>query len=156
MMLLQDPAFWVAVSTVLCVGFIGYKAAKPLLSALDARAHSIRTRLDEAASLHAEAQAILNEYKAKAVAANKEAEDVLAAAKARAEKVRQEMEAELKTTIARMEASAQQRIARMENEALEAIKSQLILESMNLVRAQMQGANNNDRTPSIARITNTL
>lgn len=152
--LFADPTFWVAMSIVLCVGYIARKAAGPLLGALDARSDMIRTRLHEASVLHEEAKALLEEYKNKSQNAQREAEEVLRSAQARAEAMRAEMENELKTTIARMEASAKQRIARMEIEALEGIKATLINDSIARVREQMQNdtANANDRPDSLARI----
>lgn len=156
--LINDPTFWVAVSTVLCLGFIALKAAGPIAGALDARGNAIRTRLSEAAALHEEAKAILAEYKAKSAAAQNEAESILRNAQIRAEKLRTEMEEELRTTMARQEASAKQRIARMELEAIEAIKAAVIKESLELVRTHMQNdaANANDRKTSLHRITKTM
>lgn len=122
----QDTSFWVMLSTVLCIGFIAWKAYRPVLQSLDARADTIRVRLQEAADLHAEAEKILVEYKAKSVTALAEAEQILRNAEQRAEKMRIEMESELNQTLARQEAGVKLRLARLEQEAIEAVKMAVI------------------------------
>ncbi len=135
--LLQTETFWVAISTVICVGFIAFKAYRPLLGALDARADSIRVRLAEAEALHEEAKAVLEEYKEKSASAVKEAEQVLRNAQARADKMRAEMEKELQETMARQEASLKVRLARLEAEAVESVKQSLITDAIAQVRGQV-------------------
>jgi F-type H+-transporting ATPase subunit b len=128
--LLADPTFWVMISTVLCFGFIGFKAYKPILTGLDSRAEAIRHRLAEADALHREAEMILEEYKQKSANAMVEAQEIMKNAEARVEQLRVQMEAELKDSIARQEANAKMRIARMQNEAIDAVKSAIVQTSV--------------------------
>ena len=134
MTLIGDTAFWVMVSTLLCFGFIAWKAWSPIKSGLDARAVAIADRLNEAEALRIEAQGILEEYKEKSRNALNEAESVLQNAKLRADHLRVQMEAELKAGIARMELNAKNRIARMEEEAMSAIKSKIITATLTQVK----------------------
>lgn len=124
--LLSDTAFWVALSTILCFGFIGFKAWRPILDALDARSADIRQNLAEAEALRREAEAILEEYKAKSANALKEAEEIVKNAQARAVQLRRQMESEFAQALERQEAGARMRISRLENEAIDAVKSALI------------------------------
>lgn len=135
--LLNDPRFWVAVSTVLCFGFIGIKAYKPILAGLDGRAEAIRVRLAEADELRAEAEKVLAEYKEKSANAMNEAKQVLENAQRRAEQMRETMEQELNESIARQEASAKARLARMENETIEAVKNTIINAALKRVQADV-------------------
>ena len=154
---INDPTFWVAVSIVLCFGFIGLKAWRPIVAGLDGRAASIRQRLDEAEALRVEAQQILEEYKLKSANALNEAKEVLKNAEIRADQMREQMEAELKTAIARQELNAKMRITRLENEAIDAVKSAVI--QTTLERVQNSIANDDeakDVDVSLAAIGKTL
>jgi F-type H+-transporting ATPase subunit b len=138
MNLLQDSAFWVAASTVLCVGFIAYKAWRPILGALDTRANAIHQRLIEAEALRDEAEKILNEYKQKSANALVEADAILKNAQSRADQMRKHMENELSEMITRQEQSAHNRIARLELEAIEAVKQAVVTAAMTQVRGKFE------------------
>jgi F-type H+-transporting ATPase subunit b len=144
---IQDPNFWVMISTILCFGFIGFKAWAPIQSGLDARAGTIEKRLAEAEALRNEAQNILQEYKQRSENALHEAEEVLKNAQRRADHLREQMEKELKETIARHEITAKNRIARMEEEAISSIKNKIITSTLNQVKTQ--AANQDLVAPSI-------
>lgn len=157
--LLHDSAFWVAVSTILCVGFIALKAYRPILGSLDARAAAIHQRLAEAENLRREAQDVLAEYKAKSENALNEAAHILRDAEARANQLRQKMEADLKDSIARQEASAKNRIARMEQDAVEGVKAAIVSASLERARdhiVKQGGVGSNDLDNSVAAIGKTL
>lgn len=156
--LLQTESFWVAVSTMLCMGFIGFKAYRPLLASLDARADSIRVRLAEAEQLHEEAKAVLEEYKQKSAMAAKEAEQVLRNAQARADTMRAQMEKELAETIARQEAGLKVRLARLEAEAVESVKQSLIADAIAQVQTSVanDGAAVGNLDKSLKRISKTM
>ncbi len=156
--LLQTETFWVMISTVLCVGFIAFKAYRPLLASLDARADMIRVRLAEAETLHEEAQRILEEYKQKSRTAAAEAEQVLRNAQVRADNLRADMEKELHETMARQEASLKVRIARLEAEAIESVKQGLVTAALQQVRETMEndGAKAGNLSGSLDRITKTM
>lgn len=135
--LIADTNFWVLLSTVLCIGFIAFKAAKPVVAALDDRANTISARLAEAEALRNEAAAILAEYQVKANQAMKEADEIVANAQRRAEQMRVDMEEELKQAIARQELNAKNRMARLEEEAMTTIKAAIISEAMTKVKAHV-------------------
>lgn len=94
--MLNDPTFWVAVAFVIFIGLMYWKARKPVLDGLDARADRIKSELDEAQRLREEAQKALAEYKRKQRDAAKEAEDMLANAKHEAELLRNQASEDLK------------------------------------------------------------
>ena len=157
--LINQPEFWVAVSTVLCFGFIGFKAYKPILQGLDARAEQIRIRLAEAEELRKEAEEVLAAYKEKSANALQEAEHVLQNAQRRAEQLREKMEEELKETIARQEANAKLRLQRMEQDAIEAVKNAVINAAVQ--RVQENTAKDGEKSASalgqsLEHITKTL
>lgn len=145
--LINDPSFWVMVSTVLCFGFIAVKAWAPIKGSLDGRANTITSRLAEAEALRVEAEKILAEYKQKSKNALHEAEDVLKNAQRRADHLRVQMEKELKDSIARQELNAKNRISRMEEEAIRAIKNTIITSTLSNVKTQ--AANQDLMPPSI-------
>jgi F0F1-type ATP synthase membrane subunit b/b' len=156
--LFADTSFWVAVSTILCVGFIVYKARHGVLAALDQRADTIRLRLEEAAELHQEATRILEEYKLKSVEAISEADNVLRNAERRADKLRVEMEEDLKETMLRQDASIKLRVSRLEQETIETVKMALIDAALEQVRSHLQTntAGLADLDASLQRIVKTL
>lgn len=157
MNLLNDPSFWVTISTLICFGFIAYKAYKPVLAGLDARAAAIRDRLAEAEALREEARVVLEDYKQKSANALKEAEAVLANAHRRAEQLREKMEDDLKESIARQEANAKSRLERLENETIESVKAAVIAATMERARQEMaQNDNAPSLTQSLDQITKTL
>lgn len=157
--MINDPRFWVAVSTVLCFGFIGLKAYKPILAGLDGRAAQIRQRLAEADELRDEAQKVLAEYKEKSANALHEAQVVLENAQRRAEQMREKMEEELTESIARQEANAKARLARLEIETIETVKNTIIGAALKRVQADVvkeEDKSKTSMTHSLDQITKTL
>lgn len=117
-----DPKFWVAVSFVLFFVIFGRKVFGGLLSALDKRADGIRTQLNEAAKLRAEAEAMLKAAEAERAAAMKEAEELLARAKSEAERVAAAAQAEAEAAAQRRERMAMDRIAAAEAGAISEVR----------------------------------
>lgn len=142
-----DTSFWVMVSTVLCFGFIAFKARRPIIDGLDGRAAAIQQRLAEAETLRAEAQSMLEEYKRKSVQAMTEADEIMTNAQRRVDQMRTEMEKALQESIARQELNAKNRIARMEEEAMQVIKNTLV--NSVLTKVKSQAANQSLGTASI-------
>lgn len=124
--MLNDPTFWVAVAFFVFAGLMLWKARRPLLDALDARAERIRAELDEAQRLREEAQKTLAEYKRKQRDAAKEAEDLLANARHEAELLRRQAAEDLKETLARREKAALEKIAQAEAQALQEVRAQAV------------------------------
>ena len=124
--LFNDPTFWVAIAFVVFVALMVWKASKPILTGIDARAERIKAELDEAQRLREEAQKALAEYKRKQRDAAKEAEDLLANARHEAELLRRQAAEDLKETLARREKAAIEKIAQAEAQALQEVRAQAV------------------------------
>ena len=124
--LMHDPTFWVALAFVVFVALVAWKASKPILDGIDARAERIKAELDEAQRLREEAQKALAEYKRKQRDAVKEAEDMLASAKHEADLLRKQAAEDLKETLARREKAALDKIAQAEASALQDVRAQAV------------------------------
>ena len=124
--MLNDPTFWVAVAFFVFMGLMVWKARKPMLDGLDARAERIRAELDEAQRLREEAQKTLAEYKRKQRDAAKEAEDLLANAKHEAELLSKQAAEDLRATLARREKAALEKIAQAEVQAVQDVRAQAV------------------------------
>jgi F-type H+-transporting ATPase subunit b len=124
--MLNDPTFWVAVAFFVFVGLMVWKARRPVLDGIDARAERIKAELDEAQRLREEAQKALAEYKRKQRDAAKEAEDLLANARHEADLLRRQAAEDLKATLARREKAALDKIAQAEVHALQDVRAQAV------------------------------
>jgi F-type H+-transporting ATPase subunit b len=126
MELLHSPEFWVLVGFLIFFILLGRTLWKVMRDGLDGRAAKVQEQLNEAAALRAEAQQMLDLYRAKQEQAIKDAEDILAQAKAEAELMRQNAEADLKRSLAAREAQAKDRIALAEQAAVQAVKARAV------------------------------
>jgi len=124
--LLKDAEFWVAISFLIFVAFMLWKATKPLLGALDARADKIKQELDDAQRLREEAQKLLAEYQRKERDAASEAEAMLAHAREEAGRLRTKAAEDLKASMARREAQALDRIAQAEAQAEADVRAEAV------------------------------
>jgi len=117
--LLYDTSFWVGVALVgFLLVLLFYRVPKIVTSALDSRADSIRSELDEAARLREEAQALLASYQRKQREAEKEAQEIVADAKVEAERMRREAEENIRQQIERRAKMAEDKIAQAEADAV--------------------------------------
>ena len=124
--MLNDPTFWVAVAFVIFMGLMYWKARKPMLDGLDARAERIKAELDEAQRLREEAQKTLAEYKRKQRDAAKEAEEMLESARHEADLLRNQASEDLKAVLARRERAALEKIAQAETQAVQEVRAQAV------------------------------
>jgi F-type H+-transporting ATPase subunit b len=124
--MLHDPTFWVAVAFVVFAGLMVWKARKPVLDGIDARAERIKAELDEAQRLREEAQKTLAEYKRKQRDAAKEAEDLLANARHEAELLRKQAADDLQQTLARREKAALEKISKAETKAVQDVRAKAV------------------------------
>ena len=104
--MLNDPTFWVAIAFVVFVGLMVWKARKPVLDGIDARAERIKAELDEAQRLREEAQHALAEYKRMQRDAAKEAEEILRLAASEADTMRERARDDLSRSVQRREQQA--------------------------------------------------
>ncbi len=123
---IHNPEFWVLVGFLIFFVLLGRTLWKVIRDGLDGRAAKVQEQLNEAAALRAEAQQMLDLYRAKQEQAVKDAEDILAQAKAEAELMRQNAEADLKRSLAAREAQAKDRIALAEQAAIQAVKARAV------------------------------
>jgi F-type H+-transporting ATPase subunit b len=122
--LLGDPTFWVAVGTVLFIGFVVWQRVPQMVGKmLDDRADAIRAELDEALRLRTEAEVLLKEYKAKTANAAQEAQAILDSAKINAERMAADARAQLAVQIERRAKMAEQKIAQAEAEAIAEVRA---------------------------------
>lgn len=123
----HEPKVWVA------FGFVGFVyvfiryAWKPIVAGLDARAEKIKSQLEQAAKLKADAKALLIEYEKQKKAAAKEAKAILDAAKKDAQELRARALEELEASLARRTQQAEEKIARAGAEATRQVREQIVL-----------------------------
>ena len=121
--MLATAEFWVAVGFVLLVAGIARPAWRAVTGALDARGERIRQTLDEARTLHEDAQHLLAEYQRKQRDAAREAEQMIEQARIEAERLRKEATETLERTLEHRKALAQEKIAQAEADALREVRN---------------------------------
>lgn len=112
--MLHNATFWLAVSMAVFLAIAGKPVARGIRSLLDTRREAIRTELEEAERLRAEAQELLVESQRQHHNAVKEAESIVSDAKADAERIRAEAAEKLKQALALKEQQALAKIAEAE------------------------------------------
>lgn len=120
--MLSTPEFWVAVGFVILVAGVARPVWRGATRGLDARSERIEQTLDEAQTLHEEAQHLLAEYQRKQRDAAREAEQTIERARNEAERLRAEALENLERTIERRKAAAGEKIAQAEAEAVRAVR----------------------------------
>jgi F-type H+-transporting ATPase subunit b len=124
--LFTTAEFWVAIALLIFVYLIGRRVYRLVVVALDDRAEKIRNRVDEAARLAEEAQALLLSYERKQRDAAEEAEAILARAGREAERLSDDAKADLERTLKRREAQAMDRIAQAEKAAVVEVRARAV------------------------------
>ncbi len=121
----QGAEFWVYVSVTIFIVLAVVLAKLParITGALDDRIAGVKKQLDEAAALRAEAEALLNDAKAKTAAAEAEAAAIRARAETEAAALVKASEAAASDAIARRTAAAEARIAAAERAATAELKA---------------------------------
>jgi F-type H+-transporting ATPase subunit b len=118
--------FWVAIGLALFLFFVGRRAYRLLVVALDDRAEKIRNRIDDASRLAEEAQALLATYERKQRDAAEEAESILASARKEAARFSAEAKQDLERTLKRREVQALERIAQAEQAAVAEVRGRAV------------------------------
>jgi F-type H+-transporting ATPase subunit b len=122
--LLQETEIWVALAFVLFLALLVYIGAhRRITGALDERQARIKTELDEAKRLRAEAQTLLGEFERKGREAEGEAAAIIASATAEAERLAVEAKARMEDFVARRTKMAELKIAQAEAQALADVRS---------------------------------
>lgn len=119
----QTGTFWVAVAVFIFFAGVGGKVWGIAAKMLDKRTEAIRTALDEAAVLKAEAEAMLADAKQRQSQAIADAKQILEFAQAEAARMADELAKEAKALTRRRERMALDRIAAAEKAALVEVRS---------------------------------
>lgn len=118
-----DATGWVALAMIVLLGiFIWKKVPAMITGGLDKKIADIKTQLDEAASLRAEAEKLRSEYAAKVKAAESEVAAMRAHAEEEAENILAKAKADTTDLIARRQKMAEDRIAAAERTALAEVR----------------------------------
>jgi F-type H+-transporting ATPase subunit b len=132
-----DVKLWYAVAFVLFFVLVGRKLYAAITGWLDGKITKIKTDIDEAARLRAEAETLLQQAKARHAAASREADELVAKANAEAEAVRARTNDETNRLIAQREQQVMARIAQAEKQALADIQAQTVQLALDMARAHM-------------------
>ena len=115
--------FWVTMAVLIFAVLFGRRIGVPVGGMLDARAHAVRTALDEAATLTAAAEAMLADAKQRQAQAMADAKYILDSAHEEAARMAEELAREAEATAKRRERMALDRIAAAEKAALHEVRS---------------------------------
>lgn len=120
------PYQWVSLSMVvlLLIAFFGAKVHKTIAGGLDNKIAEIKSALDEAKALRAEAETLRAEYAAKIAGAEADAEAMLAGAQREADAIVAKAEADTAAMIARREQMARDKIGAAERQAVSELRAQ--------------------------------
>lgn len=125
--MLASAEFWVAVSFVVFVGILVYYGVpRMIVSGLDKRATGIAEQLSEAKRLREDAEKLLQEFEAKRIAAEQEAEEIVSGAKAEAKRIAKEAQQKMADFVTRRTAAAEAKIAQAEEDAAAEVKAAAI------------------------------
>lgn len=108
---------------VLVLIMIWKKVPGMIAGGLDAKIAAIRTQLDEAKQLRAEAEELRNEYAAKIAGAEKDAEAMISGAQTEADAILAKAEADGQQMVARRKRMAEDKISAAEREAVDDVRS---------------------------------
>lgn len=116
--------FWVAVAFLILMGIFGWMGVhRTIIQALDKRSNRIKDELADARKLKEEAAKLVEEYRARRAAAEREAQDIVASAKAEAERIAADTKAKMEDFVARRTKSAETKIALAEAQALADVRA---------------------------------
>jgi F-type H+-transporting ATPase subunit b len=119
----MNPTFWVGVSFAILLFFaVRAKVPAMITKALDDRAASIKSEIEEARRLREEAEKLLADYKRKHAEAESEAKAIIDNAKREAETMAAETRRSLKEGLERRTKVAEEKIARAEAQAVSEVR----------------------------------
>lgn len=123
----QWATFWVFLGFLVFIGILIYmKVPAMLTAALDKRAEKIRSDLEEARRLRAEAEALLKEYEKKRGEAEAEAAAIVEQAKREAAALGEEAKDRIADYVTRRTKAVEMRIAQAETQAVAEVRSRAI------------------------------
>lgn len=119
-------SIWTIVVFLIVMGVLSKFAWAPIMGVLEARESGIKGSLDEAARMHAEAKALLDEHRKQVAEARKESQDIVAAGREAGDRVRQEIEAKAREESERMVERARKEIERERDQAIESLRKESV------------------------------
>lgn len=136
--LLHNPQFLYAVAFFI-FAVLAFKYGRgPLFDWLDAGIAEIRTELEKARQLRAEAEAMLESCKKRKAEADADAQAIIARAKQQVVHMREQARADLAAAIARDEQLVEQRIRMAEIDALAQVRAAAVDAAMTVARATLE------------------
>lgn len=148
----HETDVWIAVAFFLFLLVAMKYVLPPITKGLDARGAKIRDQLEQANRLKAEAEALLDQYKAEQAKKLAEAESILEAARRDAENIRTRAADDLKQSLARRTAQAEEKIARAEADAVAALRRQMVEAATESARAMLiEKVTSEAADPALAR-----
>jgi F-type H+-transporting ATPase subunit b len=122
--LYMNGTAWVSLAMLIFLGILIWKKVPAVIGgALDKKIATIRSQLDEAAKLRAEAEALKAEYQAKIAAATRDAAAMHAAAEEEAADLIKEAKAEAEALVKRRQKMAEDKIAAAERTAIADVRA---------------------------------
>ena len=122
--MLADATFWAMIGLFIFLGLMVYLKVPGLITgALDQRAETIRSELEEARKLREEAQALLADYQRRAREAENEAEEIIDQAKREADGITSEARQRMEDYVATRTRQAEQKIALAETQAVQEVRA---------------------------------
>lgn len=141
----EDPAFWVAFSLFLFLALIVWKKVPGLIGgALDKQIAGIRSQIEQARQLRAEAQALLARFEQDQKEAASTARELVATAEREAKLITDEAARALDELIARRTAIAADKIAQAEAAAIKEVRK-VAVESATVAAARLIADNLGDK-----------
>jgi F-type H+-transporting ATPase subunit b len=119
-----DAPAWISLAMLVVIAVIVWKKVPAAIGrALDGKIAAIRQQLDQAAQLRIEAEALREEYRAKAAAADAERETMLERARHEAEAIVEQAKVDSAALIERRKRMAEDKIAAAERHAVEQVRA---------------------------------
>lgn len=147
----DDPTSWVALGFVIFAGLF-FRYLLPMLnSALDKRSENIRGQLEQASRLRAEAEEVLENFKARQEEMEIEALRIVEEAKQEAKAMREQAKEDLVQMLARRNEQAEAKIAKMEQDAAAEIRQKIALIANDAALELIQENLNADQQNNLAQ-----
>ena len=121
--MLHSATFWLAISMLVFIAIVYKPGSRAVLKSLDARSHALKSELEKARALRAEAEEWLADSIKKQEEATRLAESIIAEARADAVRLTDDARNKMNETLAAREAAALAKIAEAEANATREAKA---------------------------------
>lgn len=122
-----DSYQWVSIAMLVLIGiFVWKKVPGLIIGGLDNKIAEIKSQLDEAKDLRAEAEKLRDEYAAKIAGAEKDAEAMMEGAQREADAILAKAEADSEAMVARRKRMADDKIAAAERDAVASVRASAV------------------------------